>query len=87
MILIGEFVYNLIYSSSVGSTLWVIMPAIIESSLLPYSTLMNWISSSIVLIGFPILRNMVLNDNSMWLFFFFGIYIFIGFCVYNKIII
>lgn len=87
VILISQFIYSFIYAISVGSMLWVIMPAIIQPHLLPYATFMNWLGSAIVLIVFPLLKTSLLDNNPAVLFFFFALYTFFCALIYSKIVI
>lgn len=79
--------YNAVYAISVGSMLWVFLPALIQPNLLPVASFMNWVSSAIVLIAFPLLKDILPNQNPGWLFIFFAAYTLLTFIIYVKIVI
>ena len=87
MILAGQFMYNAVYAISVGSMLWIFLPALIQPKLIPVASFMNWVSSAIVLIVFPLLRDELPNQNPGWLFIFFAAYTLFCFVIYSKIVI
>ena len=87
VILAGQFMYNAVYAISVGSMLWIFLPALIQPSLIPVASFMNWVSSAIVLIVFPLLKDELPNQNPGWLFVFFAGYTLFCFVIYAKIVI
>lgn len=87
VILMGQFLYNAVYAISVGSMLWVFLPALIQPSLIPVASFMNWVSSAIVLIVFPLVKDKLPNQNPGWLFIFFAAYTLMCFFIYAKIVI
>lgn len=87
VILAGQFLYNAVYAISVGSLLWIFLPALMQPNLIPVATFMNWVSSAIVLIVFPLIKDELPNQNPGWLFLFFAVYTFFCFVIYAKIVI
>jgi MFS family permease len=82
LVLVGLFLCKLFFGTCIGPITWQYMPEVIETTLIPYTTTMNWVTGSIVITLFPILTNNVLNGNPGPLFMFFIVYCALSF-VFN----
>jgi hypothetical protein len=64
------FLFIIDFGFTIGPIAWIYIPEIVEPNVIPYSTTMSWISSSIVIVLFPILTEDYLNGNPAVLFAF-----------------
>lgn len=69
MIIAGLVFYMLFYGLSLGPVVWLYIPEIVEPKIIPFSTLANWVSASIVMILFPILGSAIGSIGPLFLFF------------------
>lgn len=74
-----------VFSFTLGPIVWIYISETVQPSIVPYSTMINWISVATVNFLFPIIKHS-LNGNSAWIFTFFGIYTGIVFFV-NRIVL
>ena len=51
----GLFMFMFFFGMSLGPVVWLYIPEIVQSKIIPYSTASNWISASLVIILFPII--------------------------------
>lgn len=63
-----------IFGLSLGPVVWLYIPEIVSPKIVPFSTLSNWISASMVILLFPIITDDVLDGNPGYLFVFFTIW-------------
>jgi SP family arabinose:H+ symporter-like MFS transporter len=64
-------IYNLIYGISLGPVVWLYVPEIVPSKVVPLATVMNWFGCSLCVIFTPIVINLN-GGNPASVFFFFG---------------
>jgi SP family sugar:H+ symporter-like MFS transporter len=55
LILVGIFMFIIDFGLTIGPVVWLYIPEIINSEVIPYSIAVNWTSTSLVIILFPIL--------------------------------
>jgi len=55
MIVVGLFLFMGIFGVSLGPVVWLYIPEIVAPKIVPYSTMVNWVSASSVIILFPII--------------------------------
>lgn len=87
MILIGLFIYMFVFGATLGSTIWLYTAEICEPSYIILATAVTWIFASVIIILFPILRNMVPNKSPVYLFLFFFIWTAISFVINQKVLL
>lgn len=58
------------FGLSVGPIVWLYISEVVQPEVMPLSIGVNWVSSSIVIILFPILTQDYLNNNPAFLFVF-----------------
>lgn len=73
LILIGLIIFMGVFGVSLGPIVWLCIPEIVQPKVIPFSTAMNWICASIIIILFPIITENVLNSNPTLLFFIFTV--------------
>ena len=64
-------IYSFVFGSSIGPIVWLYVPEIIPSKIVPFATMTNWLGASICVIFTPIVIK--LNDGNPYpVFLFFG---------------
>ena len=58
-ILLGLFLYMAVFGVSLGPVVWLYIPEIVQPKIVPFSTATNWITCSMVIILFPIMKENV----------------------------
>jgi len=56
LILFGLVVFMANFGLSLGPVVWLYIPEIVQPSIVPYSTLVNWGGASLVMLLFPIIK-------------------------------
>lgn len=85
-IIVGSLIiFMAIFGLSLGPIVWLYIPEILEPELISISTLVNWSSASVIVISFPILREMF--GSCTYLFFFYAVYSTCGFFLSQKYVI
>lgn len=69
MIILGLALYVANFGMSLGPVFWLYIPEIVEPEMIPFPTLANWASSSLVVIFFPILTNLFSSPLPLFIFF------------------
>jgi hypothetical protein len=44
------------FGLSLGPVVWVYLPEIVQSEILPYAVMANWLSASFVMLLFPVIK-------------------------------
>jgi MFS transporter, SP family, arabinose:H+ symporter len=78
IILAFLIIYSFVFGSSIGPIVWLYVPEIIPSKIVPFATMTNWLGASICVIFTPIVIKLN-NNNPYPVFFFFGAITFIFF--------
>ena len=81
LILAGLFSYMFIYGISIGTIVWLYLAEIAEPSIISYATLVTWCGAAIVMVLFPIIKNILPGQNPSYLFLFFLVWTSISFVV------
>ena len=71
IIVVLLFIYMLLFGLSAGPIVWMYVPEIIPARVVPFATMMNWLSATLVII----FSNMAINANGgnpSPVFFFYG---------------
>jgi len=76
-----------VFGATLGSTLWLYTAEICEPSYIILATAITWIFASIIIILFPILKNMVEKQSPVYLFLFFFIWTALSFIVNHKVLL
>lgn len=87
LIIGGLIIFMGNFGLSLGPVVWLYIPEVLEPSRVPISTAFNWASSSLIVITFPILNNILKKDNHerpQFLFFGYAILSTIGFFITQK---
>jgi len=63
--------YNIIYGATLGPIVWLYVPEIIPSKIVPFATMTNWLGASICVVFTPIVIKLN-HKNPFPVFFFFG---------------
>jgi MFS family permease len=61
--LIGAIVFMINYGCSLGPVVWLYIPEVVPSSMIPLTTAFNWISFSTVVTVFPITTDKLFNGD------------------------
>lgn len=72
LVLLGLFLYMGVFGVSLGPVVWLYIPEVVEPKVVPFSTAVNWITASIIIILFPIITTNALDGNPAYLFIFFA---------------
>lgn len=83
LIIVGLFIFMGNFGLSLGPVVWLYVPEIVESEMVPFTTAANWISASLIVILFPIVSDHLLGGNPGMLFLFFGVWCFCS-LVFNQ---
>jgi hypothetical protein len=73
-LLAGLFVFVIDFGLTIGPVTWIYIPEIVEPAVIPYSTTVNWLAGSVVIILFPILTEDYLGGNPAVLFAFSSVW-------------
>ena len=73
---------RLIFSISLGPLVWMYVPEIVQPNIVPYPTMLNWMTVAGVNLLFPILTALA-GGNPAWVFFIFCMYM-LGCSVINH---
>ncbi len=83
LIIIGLFLFMANFGLTLGPVVWVYLPEIVQSSVLPYATATNWGTASVITLMFPVIKDQLPKKNPAWLFMFFALWCGLSF-VFNK---
>ena len=75
-------IYNIVYGATIGPVVWLYVPEIIPSRLVPFTTMTNWFGCSICVLFTPIVIHLN-GGNPYPVFFFFGL-VTIGLYIINS---
>jgi uncharacterized protein YqgC (DUF456 family) len=56
MIIIGLVLFMANFGLTLGPVVWVYLPEIIQSSILPYAIATNWGTASLIMLLFPMIK-------------------------------
>jgi MFS family permease len=84
-ILIGLVIFMANFGLSLGPIVWLYVPEILEPNKIPFSTMANWASASVIVILFPIFKKAM--NTPAYLFLFFAAYCSVGFLFNQKYVI
>lgn len=87
LIITGLLIYMFVFGATLGSTIWLYTAEICEPSYIILATVVTWIFAAIVIILFPILRNMVPDKSPVYLFLFFFIWTTMSLVVNHKVLL
>lgn len=87
MILLGLVVFNANFGLTIGPVVWLYIPEIVQPNIVPFSTGMNWLGNSLVVLLFPIIKKALPEENPGYLFCFFGIWCIISTLVNMKFMV
>lgn len=85
LVIIGLVVFMANFGLSLGPVVWLYIAEIVEPEIIPYSTLVNWTATTIVIVTFPILSKVF--GSPVPLFFFFAVWSSISLVVNRKLLI
>ena len=74
------------FGFSTGPVVWIYVSETVQQNFIPISTMINWMTVSVVTTFFPIL-NEKLGGNPTWIFMVFGIYTVLGVFVTRSLMI
>jgi hypothetical protein len=74
IILVALFTYRFIYGVTIGPVAFLYIPEIVEPNIMPIVIVIYWMSASMILMLFPILREYIFENNPGPLFVIFGSY-------------
>jgi hypothetical protein len=83
LIIVGLFLFMANFGLTLGPVVWVYLPEIVQSSILPYATAMNWGTASLITLFFPVIKDHLPKKNPAWLFIFFALWCALSF-LFNK---
>ena len=56
LIIAGLFLFMANFGLTLGPVVWVYLPEIVQSSVLPYATATNWGTASVIMLMFPVIK-------------------------------
>jgi SP family arabinose:H+ symporter-like MFS transporter len=83
LIITGLFLFMANFGLTLGPVVWVYLPEIVQSSIIPYATATNWGSASLITLLFPVIKDHLPKKNPAWLFIFFALWCGLSF-IFNK---
>jgi hypothetical protein len=84
MILLGLVLFMANFGLSLGPVVWLYIPEVVQPSIIPFSTGINWAGAALVMLLFPIIKKELPNENPSYLFFFFSIWCVVSFVINAK---
>lgn len=72
MVIAGMFLFIGSFGLTLGPLTWICISETVEPKFVPFPTALNWTTSSLVIIMFPIIKDNVLHGNPYIAFIFFG---------------
>ncbi len=85
LIMMGLFVFMLNFGYSLGPVVWLYIPEVVETEIIPYSTLANWSAATLVILLFPVISNAF--GTPVPLFFFFAGWSLAAFFINKKYLV
>ena len=67
------FVIISTFAMSIAPITWLYIPEIVQPPLIPFTTIVNWVSAYLIVFLFPIIQENSVNKDTPGLFFFFFI--------------
>jgi SP family xylose:H+ symportor-like MFS transporter len=83
-ILLGLVIFMANFGLSLGPVVWLYIPEIVQPSIVPFSTGVNWAGAALVMLLFPIITEILPNKNPGYLFFFFSAWCVASFLINAK---
>jgi SP family arabinose:H+ symporter-like MFS transporter len=87
LILTALFYYMANFGLSLGPIVWMYIPEVVKPSFLPFSTMVNWGGSALIILLFPIIKAHLPEQNPGPLFLFFAIWSGISYVLNKKYVI
>lgn len=84
LILLGLVIFMANFGLSLGPVVWLYIPEIVQPNIISFSTGINWAGASLVMLLFPIIKEILPNQNAGYLFFFFCAWSIASFVVNAK---
>lgn len=81
--IVGLFLFLVIYGVSLGPVVGLYLPEIVQPTVIPYAIFLNWLASFIVSCFFPILVEVLPDQNPYPLFLFFSVCLALAF-IFNA---
>lgn len=75
------------FGFTLGPVVWVYLPEIVQPNVLPYATLVNWLSAAAVMFLFPVIKEKLPDKNPALLFLFFAIWSTLSYFFNKKFVI
>ena len=85
--MIGLVYFMASFNLSLGPVVWLYIPEIVDPSFLPYSTMVNWGSSALCILLFPILKAQLPNRNPAPMFIFFAAWSVLSFFINQRYVV
>ena len=87
MVIGGLVVYMGNLTTTLAPIVWIFAAELVQPWLAPYAILFNWLGAAFVMFFFPIVTNLMPEQNPASLFVFFGIYSLIAFIFDHHFVI
>ena len=88
VLLLGAlFYYMASFNLSLGPIVWLYIPEIVEPSFVPYSTMVNWGSSALSILLFPIIKSGLPNGNPAPMFVFFALWSGLSYLINQRYVV
>ena len=87
LISVGMIVFMANMGFSFGSIVYLYAPEIVEPHILPYSTMANLLGAAICILVFPLVKNILPNQDPDYLFLFFFTWCFVSIFVNWKFMV
>lgn len=83
-ILLGLVLFMANFGLSLGPVVWLYIPEVVQPNIVPFSTGINWGGAALVMLLFPIIKEILPNQNPGYLFLFFSVWCVISFLINAK---
>lgn len=83
-ILLGLVLFMANFGLSLGPVVWLYIPEVVQPNIVPFSTGINWGGAALVMLLFPIIKEVLPNQNPGYLFLFFSVWCVISFLINAK---
>jgi len=83
-ILLGLVLFMANFGLSLGPVVWLYIPEVVQPNIVPFSTGINWGGAALVMLLFPIIKEILPNKNPGYLFLFFSVWCVISFLINAK---
>ena len=78
LVIVGLFLFISGYSFSLGPIIWLYIPEIVPSRLVPWALVIHWVTSFMVLFLFPVITDNVLDHDPTIIFIFLASYLLVS---------